>query len=335
MSIIMTVITVSGQTVKNSYKNSDILKTIMLSRQANELRGVTDPNKIQINQELNFRFKDSFDTTYVVKKNDNQWNIVRSIFTSMSNKHGPVIDYPINQPADNASPAANSGVDTNSTFPDWLKWLLIVLVLIALIAFIGFLVKSSNHHRNPVTSGPAQRMAGVNRDNIFLAMTESFKNQNVVIQRIEEGILDSNGHPVKIKFADYSRKRILNDIRGFRATIKIDDNPFQEYRYTLMECGNDIKMGKGIKSLNIKFTPIEVNAVVFEQKNEKVVEQKNMEITSTSTSTAIDALINTTAAIPEAIKQAMEFKTGIKITCEMNGNKANVSIIVRTPGENS
>ena len=91
MSFIMTVVAVSGQTVKDTTINismgcgveSDIYKTIMRSKEANRLNGISDPNKIQIGDLLTFKFADGFDTTYRVTAGESQWKIVRGMLATM------------------------------------------------------------------------------------------------------------------------------------------------------------------------------------------------------------------------------------------------------------
>jgi len=336
VSYITTVSAVTGQTVDLGLKakNGEIWQTIMRSKEANIGNGVFDPNKIQIGNHLTFKFADGFDTSYTVKAGDNQWNVVKGMLSTMPRLHGPVVEYPTSdstsEGAVNETPGESVPDSTPWEIPDWLK-VVLALLLIGLICWLIWRAVRRTQNQDPALSGPQMRPGGLNRENVYSAMSESaarqFQSSNIRIQRIEEGTLNSHGHPELIDYADNPRRRVLNNEPGFRATVLVGDNPTPRFIYTLLRCGNDVRIGGGLQSEHITFTPLATNAEV---PNPTAAPAQTSEAESISASNPMDfkTLVD---GLPGIVEKVNETDNGIQLI--FKNSNVNFTCTIRPGGD--
>ena len=328
----ITAVAVSGQT-GNLGSNTEVYRTIMRSKEANHSNGIFDPNKIQIGDHLTFKFSDGFDTIYYVSKGDNQWKIVSKMLATMPKVHGSLVNYSDTlKPVRIEEPLPVSPINARYNpwyMPDWLVAVLWTIIGLAACSIIYWF--SKNRKKDPATSGPAMRPGGLTRDTVHASMRDSaarqFQNPNIRIVRIEEGTLNSNGHAIAIDYADRSRKRVLLNEPGFRATVLVGDNPTPQFVYTLMRCGNDVRMGHGLNSPFITFTPLTTNSevpapVAATPELPVVVEEKANEVDAMMT---FDDLVK---GLPNIITAVNASNNGIQIIYKTSG--VNLTCTIRS-----
>lgn len=322
----------------------------MKSKQANALRGISNPNLIMPGQQLTFRFNDGFDTTYTVAAGDYQCKIVRGMLATMPAIHGQVEPY--GDTTEQAAPEKEAVAVTpvpaviassyDGTFlgVPWWGWLIIALLIYAFIRIVRDAMKAdrarnaaqAERERNPATAGPAMYPSGITNENAHSIMMDNahrqFPMQNIRIGLIERGTLDSHGVAKEVGYADHPRQMVLSNTPGIRATVFVDNSEQPTYVYSILQCGNDIRMGAGIAYEGITFTPtpnaqpVYVAPLPVQHSTEEVV----------VADPGVTTMKDITSKLTEIVNKAIDAQTGVNITFDATPGKNNLFIQVLKPG---
>ncbi len=350
-SFIATVVTVSGQTVK-TVSEQEVWNVIMKSKQANALHGISNPNQILPGQVLSFRFSDGFDTTYIVEPGDFQCRIVRRMLETMPSVHGLVVNYDdtLGQTTPErkkevviVKPVVRSEHDGTFFGVPWYGWLIILVVLVILsyvmwnekIAFDRRQRELAERRNNPATAGPAMYSSGITEDNAHNIMMQNAHRQypmhNVRIERIERGTLDSHGVRKEVGYLDHPRQMVLNNIPGIRATVFVDDATEPSYVFSILQCGNDIRMGAGIANDGITFTPTPNVQPMY---TAPVQEQAQQPTTSENVVVDVNqSMKEAIAQLPAMVDKVVAGKVGLNVTLDITSEgTSKLYVQVLKPG---
>jgi hypothetical protein len=250
--------------------NTEIMKMISRSKEANLKAGVTNPNLILPGQTLTFLFEDGKEVQLTVEPGDNQWNIVKSKLIHWQSVHGPVVDYPqpTKLPLQSAKTKALDGDTTylivskppiksgdNALGFPW-ETLFIVVLAIGGVLFLVWLVKRLfDLNADPVTAGPAQVPGGVNDAHAYERLRQIAESRSpgarLEIRNIRRGHLSGLA---KVFYQGKKAKKInLKNVPAYAGEILV--NGIEQTIYFLQGCGNDARMGNYMSGDNLVFTP--------------------------------------------------------------------------------
>ena len=238
--------------------NTEIMKMISRSKEANLKEGVTNPNLILPGQTLTFLFEDGKEVHLTVEPGDNQWSIVKSKLIYWQSVHGPVVNYPqpINPPDTTHQVRPIAPVVTHSSV-DWgvvLMW--IVFCLAIAVAIVMAIIWKYYKRVNPVTAGPPQVPGGVSDANARQRMqsiaSTRYPGANIVIKNIRRGKLSGKAN---VFYANKKRPKKIRLNNAFAYAGEITVNGFLETIYFLQGCGNDARMGNYMSGSELVFTP--------------------------------------------------------------------------------
>jgi hypothetical protein len=356
-SLLATVITVSGQTVK-TVSEQEVWSVIMKSKEANALHGISNPNQILPGQVLSFRFKDGFDTTYIVEPGDFQCRIVRRMLETMPAVHGLVVNYDDTlgqttperkEVVDPVTPVVTPEHDGKFFGIPWWGWLIIAFVIFAIHIGLRDEIRKvreaksaeaaakAERERNPATAGPAMYPGGVTPENAHaIALENAHRNNpmhNIEVLLVEHGTLDSHGQEKQVGYADIPRLMVLRNTPGIRATVRIDGAEQTVFQYSVMGCGNNIPGGGGMNDDgSITFTLRPNSQPLYTAPvQEPAAQQPEASIVEADSS--VVTLKEIVALLPDVFNKAIDAQTGIDVTFTVTPEgKRDFAIRVLKPG---
>jgi len=348
MSAVMTVTTVSGQTVK-PITNQEVWRVIMESKQANEnLHGIHNINQIKPGQLLTWHISDGTDTTVTVEKGDYEEKMVRELLVWLRSNHRDIVpwnDTTVRKSDTIASshnavvPLVKSGSDNS-----WI-WICLILLFLAALLIWWFAYGRSMYRaaeskrkeaasrqrqaeiaedarrRNPATAGPAMYPGGITEANAHTIMSENahrrFPLNNIRIARIERGTLNSHGVLKEVGYGDYPRQMVLNNTPGIQATVYVGDEVEPRFVKSILDCGNDIRVGAGITDDGVTFTPTPEAQPLYAQPAPTTTSATNQQNASNDADADAGSVLVAANAIPAALQLAIQHKTGIRVEAEV------------------
>jgi hypothetical protein len=237
---------ISSNKIPANVTNQEVASTIAMSKEANILNGVYDPNKIMPGQKLTFLFKNGKTAEITVEAGDNQWFIVKNKLSDLVKQNGNVVPFITSTPAeDKAEVPVTPAVETS-----WYDSLEIFLLPV-LIALGIFLIAAFIKNRKKISDYLAERAQGnFATDNPMVAGgvsdSEAVRHMDRVAQRsnvtrfgpVTKGRL-TTFYRLRVTFANGGRKMRLTNAHVFMSQARRNTDRSECWIAYVQTCGND------------------------------------------------------------------------------------------------
>jgi hypothetical protein len=308
MSFIMTITAVSAQISKTAKTRSEIYNIIERSKAANRANGIANPDHLDIGEQTSYNFEDGHVENHIVTKGETQSEIVEKM-RILQKQHGGIVGYKLN-PIPVPQPQPFTPVPVAQTTDKAVNLLIAVIIAFTFVLFV-LIVRWFIRHSDPATSGRPMYEGGINRSNAERIAQENAQNQfpglTISVNRIDVGTLDSNGKALRIGFANGPKRRVLRNEPGIRAEIMVGNETTPRIMYSLMRCGNDVRIGGGFYSNGIVFTATVTGSNIPVQR--EAAPAVNTGVTATGNPDADLFYQN----LPQVVQQLVAAKTGFTI----------------------
>jgi plastocyanin len=252
---------------------TEIANLINKSKEANEMNGVFEPDKIYPGQILTFLFEDGTTATVTVEPGDSQWKIVEEKITGLSNQHGPVVDYttPIDSVQSPFSPSVPES-EPRGRFT-WLWWLLLLPLAVWLLwKLLNYKPAKTG---DPTQGGEPIVQGGVSddraRDHMQTVVERQF-GPGIQVREIVKGRLSGKNMAVFYRGELEPQKRTFTNVPAYRGVANI--NGTDQFVYFLQGCGNDAVAGNYFSG-SATFIPDQAQPTVLNQVPEEVQDSKS------------------------------------------------------------
>lgn len=239
-----------------SLSNKEVVSIISMSKEANMLNGIMDPNIIEKGQKLTFLFENGATAGIIVEDGDSQWKILKNKISKLQEIHGPVVKYvdptPETVEGENSQSTviADPAVEESGFWGSlpW-KWILAIVGCIAVLYFLfkflnvrnfrNYMASRSNSHRNNAATDNPMCPGGVSPADASSYMDRVAARANVTrFGPITEGRL-TTFYKVRVMFANGGRKQRINNelVHHSRARRNTDSSECDIFYKQI--CGND------------------------------------------------------------------------------------------------
>lgn len=309
--LVATIIFVAAAAQK--LNNQQIYNIILKSKEANQVNGITDPNKIAIGQKLTFLFPDKYIGTITAEAGDSQWKILGTKLSKLIAVHGDPVVY---RDTPNKKPLAGNLSGT------WLSinpWLLLGILLFAIAVFVILRLFSSleKQKKQNAETHPMVASGISDKDAVQYMGTVAARAGYTRFGPTTKGRLTTS-IPVRVAYANGNRMEIINNEHVFHSKARRTDGTACDIFFKQV-CGND---ASEINMQHATFIPDEVQTTELQTANHEMVQKEITAAAVTTDKVSTNEVMKTvcdTIAMQETGKFSITVENGmLKIDAEFS-----------------